>query len=57
MVRKLKLEREEFEGARATNGNLQPKKLEHNVQKKITKKTLEPLRILCFTLCTHKSNS
>jgi hypothetical protein len=31
MVRKFKLERGELEGAPATNGNLQPKKLKHNV--------------------------
>jgi hypothetical protein len=57
MVRKFELEREELEGALATNGNLQPKKFKHNVQKQIVEKTLEPLKIPCFTPCTHMSNS
>jgi len=56
MVRKFKLEKEELEGAPATNGNLKPKKFKHSVQKKIAKITLEPLRILCFTPCTHMSD-
>jgi hypothetical protein len=54
MVRKFKLERKELEGALATNGNLQPKKLKHNVQKKFIEKTLEPSKIPCFTPCTHE---
>jgi hypothetical protein len=33
-MRKFKLKREELEGALATNGNLQPKKFKHNVQRK-----------------------
>jgi hypothetical protein len=40
-VRKFELKREELEGAPTTNGNLQPKKLKYNVQRKNCKKTLE----------------
>jgi len=55
MVRKFKLERGELEGAPATNGNLQPKKLKHNVQKKNYRKNSRTFKNYLFhTLHTHK---
>jgi len=55
MVRKFKLERKELEGALGINGNLQPQKLKHNVQKTNCKKSFKAFENPLFhTLHTHE---
>jgi len=54
-VRKFKLKKEELDGAPTTNGNLQPKELKHNVQKKNYSKNSRAFENPLFhTLHTHE---
>ncbi len=54
-MRKFELERKELEGAPATNRNLQPNKLEHDVQRKNYKRNFKAFNHPLFhTLHTHE---